>query len=212
MSAKTPIEAANVLLEGTAELSSADKAKFAYFGVGAKILPPYRILNPGNIHIGDRTAVREGCHINAFRDLSFIHDYVEAAYKSDFRREDYLYDGKIFFDHTCQIGRFFFVSCTREIRVGDHVVFSERVFVGDNNHGFAHAEVPIMQQTNKPGAPVRIGRGSWIGVGAALLAGARLGRNTVVGANAVVKGGDYPDHAVIAAPAAEVVFRRHGDD
>lgn len=203
MTMKTPIERANRLLEGVGPLSSEDKSAFAYFGVDAKILPPFRILNPQNISIGDRTAIREGCHINAFIDLTFIHDYVDEAFRGDFPREDYLYDGRIWIDHTCQIGRFAFMSCTKEIRIEDRVVLSERVFIGDNNHGYAHPEVPIMQQPNSRGEPVRIGRGSWIGVGAAILPGARLGVNTVVGANSVVRRGDYPARAVIVPPAAE---------
>jgi acetyltransferase-like isoleucine patch superfamily enzyme len=212
MTVKTPIESKNTLLEGDTPLTSEDKAKFAYFGTDAKILPPYRILNPQNVIVGDRVSIREGCHINAFIDLSFIHDYVDPHYKGDFERDSYVYDGRIEFGHTCQIGRFVFMSCTNSITIEDHVVFSERVFVGDNNHGFAHPHVPIMQQPNGRGETITIGRGSWLGVGAALLAGTRLGHNTVVGANSVVRRGDYPSHAVIAAPAAEVLFRRHVDD
>jgi acetyltransferase-like isoleucine patch superfamily enzyme len=212
MSMPTPIEAANVLLEGHAPLTAADKAKFAYFGVNAKILPPYRILNPQRISIGDRTSIREYCHINAFADLSFIRAYIDPAHREDFSDADYRYEARITIDHTCQIGRFAFFSCTSGITIEDHVVLSERVFIGDNNHGFSHPDVPIMQQPNKAGEPVNIGRGSWIGVGAALLAGVRLGRNTVVGANSVVHRGEYPSHAVIAPPAAEIRFRRHDDE
>jgi acetyltransferase-like isoleucine patch superfamily enzyme len=212
MSAKTPIENRNVLIESDRALTDEDKAKFSYFGVNAKILPPFRILNPQNIIIGDRVAIREGCHINAFKDLAFIHSYVEEKYKNDFDEKDYIYNGKINFGHTCQVGRFLFMSCTKSITIQDHVVFSERVFVGDNNHSYSHPFVPIMQQPNKQGKSVLIGRGSWIGVGAAILAGANLGRNSVVGANSVVKEGQYPSHAVIAAPAATVLYRRHDHD
>ncbi len=89
------------------------------------------------------------------------------------------------------------------------MVLSERVFVGDNNHGFSHPEVPIMQQPNRAGEPIRIGRGSWIGVGAAQLPGVSLGNNSVVGANSVVHRGSYPSHAVIGPPPATVLYRRH---
>lgn len=211
MSASTPIEARNVLLEKTEPLTSEDKAKFAYFGEMAKILPPLRILNPQNIYIGDYTAIREGCHINAFKDLSFLMDYIDPAYVGDFKREDYLYDGRIHIDRECQLGRFAFMSCTNSITIERNVVLSERVFIGDNNHTFNHPQVPIVQQPNKPGSPVVIGRGSWLGVGTAVLAGVNLGQNTVVGANSVVREGEYPSYAVIGPPSAEVLYRRHGD-
>jgi acetyltransferase-like isoleucine patch superfamily enzyme len=208
----SPIERHNELLETVAPLTSADKARFAYFGVNAKILPPVRILNPQNVSIGDYTAIREGCHLNAFRDLSFLLEYVAPEYRHAFKREDYQYDSRISIDRECQIGRFAFMSCTALIHIQSHVVLSERVFIGDNNHSYSHPHVPIVQQPNTPGKPVTIGTGSWIGVGAALLSGVTLGRNTVVGANSVVHAAIYPDHAVIAPAAAVVLYRRHTRD
>lgn len=211
MNAGTPLERNNYVLATTESLSSEDKARFAYFGTNAKILPPLRILNPQNIVIGDRVSIREGCNINAFKDLSFFRDYVDLRFREDFKPEDYQYDSRITIDHTSQLGRFAFLSCTRSIVIEPFVLVSERVFIGDNNHGFRHPHVPILQQPNEEGDPVAIGTGTWIGVGAAILAGAKLGRNTVVGANSVVRAGEYPSYAVIASPSAEVVFRRHDD-
>jgi acetyltransferase-like isoleucine patch superfamily enzyme len=208
----SPIENRNVLLEKTTELSPDDKKLFRYFGEGAKIRPPFRILNPQRITIGDRTAIREGCHINAFIDLSFLMDYIDPAYRGDFQREQYVYAPEIAIGREVQIGRFAFMSCNRSIAIEDRVVLSERVFVGDNNHSISHPLVPIVQQPNAPGEPVVIGTGSWIGVGAAILAGTRLGRNSAVGANSVVRGGEFPSHAVIGPPPASLLFRRHGGD
>jgi len=209
---RSPIEHENVLLEKSTPLTEKDKALFAYFGIGAKILPPLRILNPHRITIGDRTAIREGCHINAFIDLSFLMDYIDPAYSDAFSREMYLYDPRIEIGREVQIGRFAFMSCTSSIVIERNVVLSERVFVGDNNHSFSHPDVPIVQQPNKTGEPVMIGQGSWIGVGAALLAGTRLGRNCVVGANSVCRGGVFPSHAVIGPESAKVLYRRNEAD
>lgn len=72
MSHGSPIENDNVLLEKAIPLTNEEKDMFGYFGVRANILPPLRVLNPQNIVIGDVTSIREGCHINAFRDLSFL--------------------------------------------------------------------------------------------------------------------------------------------
>ena len=92
------------------------------------------------------------------------------------------------------------------------MVMSERVFIGDNNHGFRHSEVPILQQPNQSGRSdcdrfLKLAIGAW----PRSLRGITFGRNTVVGSNSVVKGGKYPSHAVIASPPAEVLFRRHND-
>jgi len=212
MTAATPIEHANVLLEKSTPLTSEDKRLFAYFGVNAKILPPFRILNPQCMVIGDVTAIREGCHINAFRDLSFLLGYVEERHRRDFRPEDYRYEPRIEIGRENQIGRFAFMSCTNSIVLEDNVLLSERVFIGDNNHGFSHPDVPIMQQPNRRGEPVVIGKGTWVGVGAAILSGTRVGRNCVVGANSVCRGEHYPSHAVIGPESAKVLYRRFDGD
>jgi acetyltransferase-like isoleucine patch superfamily enzyme len=212
MSAESPIEKANVLLEKQTPLTNEDKRLFAYFGVNAKILPPYRILNPQNIVIGDVTAIREGCHINAFTDLSFLMNYIESRHRGDFHRTDYIYNSRIEIGRENQIGRFAFLSCTSAITLEDNVLVSERVFIGDNNHGFSHPDVPIMQQPNGRDQPVLIGRGSWIGAGAAILAGTRVGRNCVIGANSVCRSGEYPSHSVIGPEAAKVLYQRFHDN
>jgi acetyltransferase-like isoleucine patch superfamily enzyme len=208
MSCRSPIAASNLLLEKTTQLTKNDKKLFAYFGVNAKILPPLRILNPQLISIGDVTAIREGCHINAFRDLSFLLDYVPAQYRNDFDPQDYKYESRIEIGRENQIGRFAFISCTNTVTLEDNVLLSERVFIGDNNHGFSHPDIPIMQQPNKRGSPVVIGKGSWIGVGAAILAGTQIGRNCVIGANSVCRGETYPSHSVVGPPTATVLYRR----
>jgi acetyltransferase-like isoleucine patch superfamily enzyme len=212
MSRESPIETTNVLLEKTTPLTNEDKDLFAYFGVNAKILPPLRILNPQNITIGDVTAIREGCHINAFRDLSFLLDYVAEEHRNDFNPADYKYDSRIEIGRENQIGRFCFISCTSSVTLEDNVLLSEHVFIGDNNHGFSHPHVPIMQQPNKRGSPIVIGKGTWVGVGAAILSGTRIGRNCVVGANSVCRGDTYPSHSVIGPETAKVLYRRFEND
>jgi acetyltransferase-like isoleucine patch superfamily enzyme len=206
-STRSPIEKKNLLLNKTTPLTSKEKALFGYFGVGAKIKPPFRILNPHRIHIGDRTSIQEHCHVNAFQDLSFLLDYVAPRYRDDFDEADYRYDSEIAIGRENQIGRFFFVSCTRRIELDDNVLLSERVFIGDNNHSFSHREVPIMQQPNKTGKPIHVKFGSWVGAGAVLLSGTEIGKLSVVGANSVCKE-KFPDYSVIGPEPSRLLFRR----
>ncbi len=207
---KSPIAENNVLLESDQQMTNEQKDMFRYFGDGAKIRPPFRIVNPSRVTIGDTVAIREGCHLNAFTDLRFLMDYISPTFRDEFMEEDYQYDASIEFGKECQIGRFCFMSCTDSIVLENNVLFSERVFVGDNNHTISHPLVPIMQQPNKQGAPILIGEGSWVGVGGTILSGTHLGRNTVVGANSVVRGGEFPPNSVLGPPAAELLFVRHG--
>jgi len=56
---------------------------------------------------------------------------------------------------------------------------------------------------------VHLCTGCWIGIGAVILPGVRVGRNAVVAANAVVTK-DVPDYAVVAGIPARVIKRLDG--
>jgi acetyltransferase-like isoleucine patch superfamily enzyme len=103
----------------------------------------------------------------------------------------------------CSIGRASHVVAHRSIVIGDDVITGPNVYVTDQNHVYADPDVPIAQQWPAED-PVEIGSGSWLGAGCVVLPGTRLGRNTVVAANAVVRG-EHPDHAVLAGVPAKLV-------
>lgn len=200
----------DVLLEKNSELTEEEKKLFKYFGEGAKIRPPFRILNPQRISIGDFVSIREDVYIHAYQDLSSLHKYVDPKYQDDFSLDQYKYDSEIIIERETQIGRNLFISSTNSVTIGRNVTISERVFIGDNNHSFSHPFVPIMQQPNKVGTPVYIGEGSWIGAGASITSGSRLGKNNVVGTLTVVKG-EFPDNGVIGTEPGKLLFIKNHD-
>jgi acetyltransferase-like isoleucine patch superfamily enzyme len=105
----------------------------------------------------------------------------------------------------CLIGRGSHLVAHRSVVIGDDVITGPHCYVTDQNHVYADPDTPIGRQWPTEDA-VEIGPGSWLGTGAIILPGTRLGRNTVVGAGAVVRG-DFPDHAVLAGIPATVVRR-----
>lgn len=105
----------------------------------------------------------------------------------------------------CLIGRGTHLVAHRSIVIEDDVITGPGCYVTDQNHVYADPQTPIGQQWPTDD-PVVIGTGSWLGAGAVILPGTRLGRNTVVGAGAVVRG-EFPDHAVLAGIPAKVVRR-----
>ncbi|MES2394531.1 MAG: hypothetical protein V4549_00925 [Bacteroidota bacterium] len=195
----------DILIEKNSPLSKKEKSLFLYFGTNAKIRPPFRILNPHRIYIGDQVSIREESYLHAYHDLTGNYNFIENKYKKDFKITDYIYDSQIRIEQEVQIGRNLFISCTNKILIDKNVTISERVFIGDNNHSFDHPLVPIMQQPNKTGNPITIGQGSWIGCGAAILHGTTLGRNNVVGANSIVQG-EFADYAVIGNEKSKLLF------
>lgn len=110
----------------------------------------------------------------------------------------------------CSIGRASHVVAHRSVAIGDDVITGPHCYVTDQNHVYSDPDVPIGRQWPAED-PVEIGTGSWVGAGAIVLPGTRLGRNTVVGAGSVVRG-TFPDHVVLVGAPAKVVRRYEPGD
>ena len=103
------------------------------------------------------------------------------------------------------LGRGSHVIADTSVAIGDDVFFGPYCYVTSTNHSYDDPSVPVGKQWPRT-APVSIGPGCWLGHGAVVLPGTRLGRNVVVGAGSVVRG-EVPDHAVVAGTPARVVRR-----
>jgi acetyltransferase-like isoleucine patch superfamily enzyme len=106
----------------------------------------------------------------------------------------------------CVIGRGSHIVAHQSITIEDDVWTGPYVYITDQNHGYEDPDVPIGKQL-PVNRPVSIGAGSWLGAGAIILPGARVGRNVVVAAGSVVRG-EVPDRCVVAGVPAKVV-REH---
>ena len=107
-------------------------------------------------------------------------------------------------DH-CTIGHFNEIYATKSIIIEDKVLTADRVYISDNLHGYERFEIPVIDQPIKQIKTVRIGEGSWLGVGVAVI-GANIGKHCVIGANAVVTK-DIPDYSVAVGIPARVIKR-----
>ncbi len=103
----------------------------------------------------------------------------------------------------CVIGRGSHIIAHRSVEIGDDVFTGPYVYITDQNHGYADPDVPIGRQLPSNDT-VFIGAGAWLGAGAIVLPGARIGRNVVVAAGSVVRG-EVPDRCVVAGVPARVV-------
>lgn len=103
------------------------------------------------------------------------------------------------------LGRGSHVIADTSVTIGDDVFFGPYCYVTSTNHSYDDPHEPVGKQWPRT-APVEIGAGSWLGHGAVVLPGARLGRNVVVAAGSVVRD-EVPDHAVVAGAPARVVRR-----
>ena len=108
------------------------------------------------------------------------------------------------------IGNFSRITAVGEVVIGEEAMLADRVYVSDTGHVYEDVSQPIKRQGLRDGRRVEIGRGAWIGIGAAIVGNVRIGENAVVAANTVVRS-DVPDFTVVAGNPAQVVRRHDGD-
>ncbi|MFE7127149.1 acyltransferase [Streptomyces sp. NPDC057617] len=101
------------------------------------------------------------------------------------------------------LGRGSHVIADTTVSIGADTYCGPYVYITSTNHSYDDPATPVGKQWPRM-EPVEIGPGCWLGTGAVILPGARLGRNVVVAAGAVVRG-EVADHAVVAGAPARVV-------
>ncbi len=94
------------------------------------------------------------------------------------------------------------------IVVGDHVLIAPSVMISAANYRF-NAPGPITGVPMEE-ADILIGSDVWIGYGAVILAGTRIGDGAIVGAGAIVRG-EVPPRAIVANATARVIGHRQGE-
>ena len=89
--------------------------------------------------------------------------------------------------------------------IGENVLTADKVYISDNLHSYTNIHLPILQQPIKQLKDVYIGSGTGIGENACII-GATIGKQCVIGANAVVTK-DIPDYCVAVGAPATIIKR-----
>jgi len=147
-------------------------------------------------HLARRVKIGDGVLIR--KDVHFGVSHPEA-----------LEDGEpvIILGDNCAIHRRAQISARNRIHLEQGVIVSASVLIMDHNHAFDDISRPIREQGITKGGTIHIEQGCWIGHGAAIICKTGelvLGRNCVVGANAVVTR-SFPPYSIIVGNPARVV-------
>ena len=98
------------------------------------------------------------------------------------------------------------ISAYQRVRIGEQCVIADRAMFIDFDHGVVEVDRPIRKQGIYM-RDVEVGSNVWIGYGACVLRGVRVGDNSIIGTNSVVTR-DVPANAVVAGIPARVIRMR----
>ncbi len=139
------------------------------------------------MHLGDRVILSRNCVVQAKTGPVTIGERVEVGCNCLF-------------------------SSVGGITIGAATLIAGNCYFGGGRYYHARLDLPIMDQGGYSRGPLVVGAKSWIGAGAILLDGVKLGEGVIVGAGSVVTK-DVPDYAVVAGVPARVLrIRGENDD
>lgn len=111
----------------------------------------------------------------------------------------------IVFQANISIGQNFHITSAADLVIGESTTIAENVMITNIDHEYQQINKHIMDQPLLV-KETRVGENCFIGFGAVIQAGTILGKQCVVGANAVVRG-HFPDYCVIVGVPAKIVKR-----
>lgn len=144
---------------------------------------------PGGIEIGDDAFVMHGAELHVFNFRNLPHAFIKVGPRTF-------------------VGESVVIRGQGGVEIGSAVLIGPRAQILAINHNHGDPDLPILDQGIEAKGIV-IEDGAWIGAGALVLDGVRVGKNAVIGAGAVVTK-DVPAHSVaVGVPARVVEPSRH---
>ncbi len=116
------------------------------------------------------------------------------------------HEGRVEIGPKTVIGQECTISAYQRVRIGEQCVIADRAMFIDFDHGVVEVDRPIRVQGIYK-RDVVVGSNVWIGYGACILRGVRVGDNSIVGTNSVVTR-DVPANSVVAGIPARVIRMR----
>ncbi len=109
--------------------------------------------------------------------------------------------GSLSIGSSVSLNRGAMIICYQEIAIGDGCEFGPNVVIYDHDHRFSAEGFETNQFKT---APVVIEEGCWIGANVTILRGTHIGKGSVVGAGAVVKG-NIPPHSLVKSDRTLII-------
>jgi acetyltransferase-like isoleucine patch superfamily enzyme len=96
------------------------------------------------------------------------------------------------------------IHCESRVELDDCVAMADRVTVTDSDHRLGAGDDYFYDRPTLVD-PVFIGHNTWVGAGVVITRGSRIGANSAIAANAVVRAGEYPGGSLIGGVPARKI-------
>lgn len=161
----------------------------AFSGSPISIEYPFTIYNPKNISIGNDFIASNNLK------LLTIDNYGKQKFSPELK-----IGNNVFINAFCHI------ACAEKISIGNNVLIASKVYISDHTHGQITKEALKLPPAERPlvTQSVTIEDNVWIGEGVSILMGVTIGKNSIVGAHAVVNR-SFPENSVIAGIPAKLI-------
>lgn len=162
------------------------------------------INKPRYKHYEFKSIVFKPIEIKGKRFITIGKYIIIRKYSSIFAlQSDKDHNPEIVINDFCSLGVSNHIAAVRKVVLGKYVLTANNVYISDNIHEYENINIPIMKQPVRFKSEVSIGDGTWVGENACII-GATVGKNCVIGANAVVTK-NIPDFSVAVGNPARVI-------
>lgn len=162
------------------------RPRFGAFALGSVLESPLLLTNPGHVEIGRGVHIRAGSRIEALDT-----------------------DGgpaRIVIGDGTSIHLHFHCGAALRVEIGKNVLIAGGVYVTDHDHAFDDPSRPVIANEAVLAAPTILEDECWLGEGAKVLKGVRVGRGSIVAAGAIVTR-DVPAYTIVAGIPARPIQR-----
>ncbi|MGD1712234.1 DapH/DapD/GlmU-related protein [Dapis sp. BLCC M172] len=182
------------------------KSLFAKVGRNVIFGKSITIRHPDKIYIGDNVIIDDYAVLDgkgADNNRIIIGDNVMIGRSSVISCKN----GNITIGENSNIAMNCFIQSAKEVNIGKNVLFAAYCYViGGGDHETERTDIPIIAQ-GQIVKGITIEDNCWIGASVKVLDGVKIGRDSIIGAGAVVTK-DIPDYAIAVGVPAKVVKTR----
>lgn len=163
------------------------------------------LRHPHKIRIGDHVAIDDNCVLDAKGDHNrgiIIGNRVFIGRNTILTCKD----GDLEIGDDVSIGFNCSIFSASSVRIGPSTLLAAYCYVVGGGHEHDRVDIPIIRQ-ERSSKGIEIGPNVWLGTRTTILDGARIGRDAIVGAHAVVTE-DVPEFGVAVGIPARIVRTR----